>query len=220
MKALKNREWLILPAMFLAVHLMLFLESVSFGASSEDIHRWEKSKDVESLIPALGDKYSDVREAAAKALENLGEPLGRLIVQSLEGSEKAREALAAGKDPRAIVPLINVLATWDPNVRAAAAKTLGKLKDPRAVESLVKALEDRSDSVQEAAVWALGEIEDPLAVVPVVKALGDGRPNVRMVAAWVLGKFADGRAVDPLLKTMGNEDAKAREAASQVLDKL
>jgi HEAT repeat protein len=220
MKALKNREWLILPAMFLAVHLMLFLESVSFGASSEDIHRWEKSKDVESLIPALGDKYSDVREAAAKALENLGEPLGALIAQSLKGSDKAREALAAGKDPRAIVPLINVLATWDPNVRAAAAKTLGKLKDPRAVESLVKALEDRSDSVQEAAVWALGEIENPRAVVPVVKALGDGRPNVRVVAAWVLGKFADGRVVDPLIAALRGKYPDVREAAAYVLGGL
>ena len=61
---------------FLAIVILLLLGSVSFGASLEDIHRWEKSKDVKSLIPALGDKYSDVREAAAKALENLGEPLG------------------------------------------------------------------------------------------------------------------------------------------------
>jgi HEAT repeat protein len=189
-------------------------------AAAQSLGRIRDSQAVDPLVITLGDEYSGVREAAAKALENLGEPLGKVIVQSLEGAEKAREALAAGKDPRAIVPLLKVLANWDPNVRAAAAQTLGKLKDPRAVEPLVKALEDTSDSVQEAAAWALGNIANPRAIVPLVKALRDAPWNVRVVAGWVLGKFVDRRAVDPLVTALGDEYPSVREAAAYSLGKL
>jgi len=189
-------------------------------AAAQSLGRIGDLQAVDPLVIALGDKYFDVREAAAKALENLGEPLGGVIVQCLKGSEKAREALAAGKDPRAVVPLLNVLGTWDPDVRAAAAKTLGKLKNPRAVEPLVKALEDTSDSVQEAVAWALGEIADPRAIGPLVKALRDGRPNVRLAAGWVLGKFGDLRAVDPLVTALGDKYQDVREAAAYTLGGL
>jgi hypothetical protein len=43
MKALQNREWLTLPGMFLAVRFLMFPGTVSFGAPSEDIHRWKKN---------------------------------------------------------------------------------------------------------------------------------------------------------------------------------
>jgi HEAT repeat protein len=189
-------------------------------AAAQSLGRIGDPQAVDPLVNALGDRYSDVREAAAKALEILGEPLGRVIVDCLKGSEHARDALAAGKDPRAIVPLLKVLGTWDPDVRAAAARTLGKLKDPRAVESLVKVLEDGSGSAQEAAAWALGEIEDPRATVPLTKVLENGRPNARLVAAWVLGKFADRRAVDPLVAALGGKYPDVREAAAWALGEL
>jgi len=189
-------------------------------AAAQSLGRFGDSQAVDPLVIALGDYYSDVREAAAKALENLGEPLGGVIIQCLKGSEKAREGLAAGKDPRAVVPLVKVLDTWDPNVRIAAAKTLGKIKDPSAVLALVKALEDGSDSVQEAAIWALGEIEDPRAIVPLVKALRDRHPDVGVAAAWVLGKFGDRRAVDPLVTALDDKYQDVREAAAYSLGGL
>ncbi len=205
------------------IHLLNALEDKDptvRKAAAQSLGRIGDSQAVDPLVIALGDEYSGVREAAAKALENLGEPLGGVIVQCLKGSEKARDTLAAGKDPRAVVPLLNVLGTWDPNVRAAAVKTLGKLKDPRAVEPLVRALEDTSDSVQEAAAWALGEIADPRAIGPLVKSLGDGRPNVRLAAGWVLGKFGDRRAVDPLVTALGDRYQDVREAAAYSLGGL
>src|SRR5919197_6774172 len=45
---------------------------------------------VDPLIKALEDPDSEAREAASKALERLDEPLGRLIHDSLNGSEEAR----------------------------------------------------------------------------------------------------------------------------------
>jgi hypothetical protein len=81
---LKKREWVPLLAMVLFVHFLLFPGTVSSGASSEDIQRWENNMDIDSLVLALVNKDSAVREAAAKAL-------GRM------------------RDPRAVDPLVNAL---------------------------------------------------------------------------------------------------------------
>jgi hypothetical protein len=81
---LKNRAWVPLLAMVLFVHFLLFPGTVSSGASSEDIQRWENNMDIDSLVLALVNKDSAVREAAAKAL-------GRM------------------RDPRAVDPLVNAL---------------------------------------------------------------------------------------------------------------
>src|SRR5512135_1542868 len=110
----KKRDWAPLLAMVLFVHLLLFPGTVSYGASSEDIQRWEKNMDVDSLVLALGNKNSAVREAAAKAL-------GRM------------------RDPRSVDPLVNALGDPMDGVRDAAAVALKNLNEPmgeRIFESL------------------------------------------------------------------------------------
>ena len=66
---------------------------------------------VSGLLAVTGDRFAEVRNAAAAALALLGEPLGEVIRQSLEGSVEARRELAAARDPRAIEPLSRALET-------------------------------------------------------------------------------------------------------------
>jgi hypothetical protein len=85
----------------------------------------------------MGDEDPKVREAASRVLEELGEPLGRLIHGALSGSRQARNELAGRKDPRSLDALIPSLRNRDKQVRRAAATALGKIRDPRAVDGLI-----------------------------------------------------------------------------------
>ena len=79
------------------------------------------------LRTLLGDRFAEVRDAAAAALVLIGEPLGDLIHQSLEGSVEARRKLASTRDARAVEPLTRVLETHDTAVREAAVLSLVEL---------------------------------------------------------------------------------------------
>jgi len=92
---------------------------------------------VDPLLKTVGDEDPKVREAASRLLEELGEPLGRLIHGALSGSRHARNELAGRKDPRSLDPLIRSLRNRDGQVRRAAATVLGDIRDPRAVDGLV-----------------------------------------------------------------------------------
>jgi len=205
---------------FLTINLLLFLGSVSFGAFPEKIDRWEKSRDVERLVPALEDKDSRMREAAAKAL-------GRM------------------RDPRAVDPLVNALGDPMDGVRDAAAvalknlneplgeriyeslkgsskawEELARINDPRAVAPLVKALGAWDVNVRANAARTLRKLGDTRAVEPLIKAMGDKSPIVRGSAAWALHEFGDRRAVDPMVKALSDTEESIREAAAWTLGKL
>jgi HEAT repeat protein len=107
-------------------------------AAAQTIGKLDSHRAVDPLIEALGDDEPEVREAAAEALEEIGEPLGRLIYDSLQGSRVAMASLAEKKDPRSLDPLVQALENQDPHVRRAAAETLGEIQDPRGIRELVK----------------------------------------------------------------------------------
>ena len=87
----------------------------------------------ETLIAALKDKNSWVREHAAKALGEI-------------------------KDSRAVEPLIATLKDKSSSARREAAKALGEIKDPRAVEPLIATLKDKDSFTRSKSAEALGKI--------------------------------------------------------------
>jgi HEAT repeat protein len=89
---------------------------------------------IEPLVRALDDDVRYVREGAASALERIGKP--------------------------AVKRLIEALADPSPNVRRWAAWALGKIKDQRAAKGLLMALHDKDNGVQFAAEVALTELEE------------------------------------------------------------
>jgi HEAT repeat protein len=132
--------------------------------------------EVDDLILDLNDDNRTVREEAAKALSEIG-------------------------DPRAVDPLIEALKDEHWRVRQLAAIALGEIGDPRAVDPLITALryEDSARTallrafpnrwVRTSAANALGDIGDTRAVGPLTTALGDEDEYVRKASAEALEKL-------------------------------
>jgi HEAT repeat protein len=117
----------------------------TFGKSKRpDVEEMEKERDVEGLIGALGDKSSDVREDAVKALSRIHD---RSVADAVTGA-----LIAAFKDA-------------DGMVRASAVIGLGlRSGDPRVMEALIAALKDEFFMVRQFAATNLGAIGDQRAV--------------------------------------------------------
>ena len=146
--------------------------------------------------------------------------------------------------PMAVEPLLAVLDDPNANVRAGAARALGKIGDTRALRSLVYCLRHDSDvEVRKSAVWALhmggADAVRPLidalrdadewvrfgavivlaklgevAVEPLIYALEDGEPQVRANAAEALGRIGDPRAADALAVVLDDADATVWQQAA------
>ena len=147
---------------------------------------------VDPLTAALEDASGSVREAAARALGEIGET-------------------------RTVPSLIAALDDAEEEVRHATVEALGKI-GPLAVDPLTAALEDSSSKVREAAARALGEIGDTRVVPSLIAALDDAEEEVRRAAVGAMGQLGDSRAVEPLIATLG--DAAAKSEAAQALDRL
>ena len=61
---------------------------------------------IEPLLLALVDQSNQVRGAAVESLDQLGEPLGGLILKALDGSQLAREELAARSPDVRVAPVL------------------------------------------------------------------------------------------------------------------
>lgn len=171
---------------------------------------------VNSLIQALGDDSTVVRQAAAKSLETLEEPLGRLILDSLDGSNSAREALALRGGPRAVPPITAALKNWNADLREGAAWTLWHLRDPTATAALIEALRDRDARIRAASGWALTQIADPTSLPALLSAVEDSSPKVREAAIWAVGKIGNSDAVEPVLARLSDPDSGVRASAAWV----
>lgn len=84
----------------------------------------------------LFDPDAEVREEAAKRLEESGDPLGRHLLGALAGEEAAVAALTRSSDPRAIDALARLLSGTDPLLRESAAGLLARLEQPGARQPL------------------------------------------------------------------------------------
>lgn len=124
-------------------------------------------------ILTLNDSNSWVREAAAEALGDIG-------------------------DPQAITPLTNVLKYDDDNhVRFWAVYALGEIGDLGIVDPLIQALDDSDSQVRSEAVAVLENISEP-AFPSLIQVLSDPRSGIRSGAAEAIGEIGDPRAVAPL----------------------
>lgn len=145
---------------------------------------------IDESVQDLKDEDWAVRESAVDKLVGIG----RASVNSL---------IAALKDE-------------DPNVRAGAAKALGRIKDRRAVQPLINTLRDGASEVRWEAVHALLKIgERP--VDPLIDALNDQDSGIRADASCFLGFIANSLAVEPLIDALEDEDLRVRWSAISAL---
>ena len=170
------------------------------------------------LIENLGNQFDDVNRTIVEVLDSLGEPLGRLIYDSLSGSEESQNELAELTDPRVITPLIRALDHLEKDKREMAQKTLVALQDARVVDPLIRALNSSRQHVRMAAVKLLGKTGDERAVEPLLNILQNNSNSDLMEAAiWGLSELNDPRAIDTLVLTLFNGTPSHRVAAAWAL---
>ena len=144
--------------------------------------------------------------------------------------------------------LVSSLQEDTPEIRRAAAYTLGKLGDQQAVEplrtalyddhsgvrrealdsliqleaaeALIEALSHPDEDIRRSAVWAMYELKDPRALEPLIELLIDESSSVRQVACFALKELGDTRAVKPLIEVLSDSDEYVRKAAVEALGVL
>ncbi|GET40636.1 HEAT repeat domain-containing protein [Microseira wollei] len=197
-----------------------FIESVVVALGQTNI------KMVEKLQQALNDEDWYVREKAAEALGNIGNPQAvPALIAALKDKDSfsrtnAAEALGNIGNPQAVDALIAALNYEDWFVRIKAGEALGKIGNPQAVDVLMSALNHEDMSVSMNAAEALGKIDNLQAVDALMLALNDEDQDVRRKAAEVLGKIGNSQAVDALMVALNDEDQDVRTNAAEALGKI
>lgn len=143
-------------------------------------------------------------------------------IRSGDARTRAAAAAALGDvDPehrdQAVGALVPALSDPSPDIRAAAASSLGELGGPRAVNQLVLCLDDQIAIVRQTAAIALGKIGDAEAFEPLAIALREGPPDLRFQAATSLAEIDPGRALEPLLAALADADAEVLGAIALAL---
>ena len=189
------------------------------------------SEAVPALVQALADEDERVRNAAARALKDVGPQAVDAVpalIQAL-GDPDDDVGLAAASalgdvGPEAIPMLVEALGERDANARRGAILALGRI-GPEAKEAaplIIRALEEESEwLVRSSAAYALGSMQpDASEAVPaLIQALGDESEYVRAAAADALGDFASqaGDAIPALIELLADEYAGARSSAVRAL---
>jgi HEAT repeat protein len=127
-----------------------------------------------------------------------------------------------------IQPLINILTDTERDVRAKAAKGLGKIKDIASVPplSLITKTRDQFWVVRLHVVRALGLIKDPIAIECIKERLGDKKWQVRSAAATALGTIGAEAYLVLVEQYLKSTDQYTREqvqeelASSGIIDSL
>ena len=193
-----------------------------------------------SAIPQLQqlcrtDLDAGVVISCAKALVNLGDPLGFNVYYAiLTGEQKSGASLMDEqkkmlKDPKKLaqfgfetgvgfIPfggltlgVFKSLTKDDVSpIRAAAADVLAQDPDPKTTIALKTALSDKSWLVRAAAADALGKRKNPSVIPALESALNDDKEAVRYTAAVSIIRLNDIKSSKPASKTPAKRAAKPK----------
>jgi HEAT repeat protein len=147
-------------------------------------------------------------------------PSGRLegpdARMGADGRLSAVIALGRLGDPRGRAVLERLVATADPNLRAASVWALGRIPGPRSRPLLLAALQDRRSEVVMAAALGLGRLGEAEDAAALCRLAADGRAplGVRRAAIVALARTASRRTTATLFELLdGGDDELARAAA-------
>ncbi|MGD9124646.1 MAG: HEAT repeat domain-containing protein [Desulfarculaceae bacterium] len=170
-----------------------------------------KGREVASrLVTLLGVEKVNLRNHARELLRLMANDAPDLIYSLMDESDNdlrifAAELLENVNSPLATRVLIKTLEDPEPNVRAAAAISLGRRGETSSVSPLIRKLDDE-EWVRFAVVEALAEIGDASAVEPLLKTMENGSELTKAHIAEALGRFSDPRTAGPLMKAMRSYD--------------
>ncbi|MGB9927118.1 MAG: HEAT repeat domain-containing protein [Methanosarcina sp.] len=181
----------------------------------------------ESVIKALDNEDSEVRNLAAESLEVFDfEEAVYPLIEILRSNDpvirkSAARALGQIGAEEAVQPLIEVL-IFDNNgfVREQAAKSLGKIKSEKAIEPLIDALMDQNNEGRSGAAEALGRLRAENTVDYLIMALKDTDDFTRLAAAKALGRIKSKKAIEPLIDTLYDWNRFVKAEAAWALGEI
>ena len=184
------------------------------------IAAWESAT---PLIGALGDPEVDVRDAAADAVEQIGDVTVPLLAEGLKsdaatvragcadvlgrflGSSDAEEEIAFA--------LLGVVKDPEADVRYYVAAGLGRLEKPEATEALRDLVRDPDLRVRTAAATSLAQQGDPTGVSVLLAAARQTDPALRRAAIAGLGIVKSPQAIQALVDLTGDAEEEVRKCA-------
>jgi HEAT repeat protein len=180
---------------------------------------------VPTLLNALEDKDSDVRNVAARSLGRMKlqaaeEALVELLGKHDQSVSSRIAAICIEMGPRTAPLLIRALREGTPKARFWAARILGEIRDHRATRSLGDALSDKEPDVRSAAVWAMGMIADRASAPLVEPLLHDSVWYVRAHAAEAQGRIGDPTVVSSLGEALRDSSWWVRKNALDALVRI
>lgn len=178
-----------------------------------------------ALLRHLGGKLGGDPTTAVRLLAQTGDARAtQALTAELERRRVAAplvlEALGATGDPEALVPVLGVLASQDPQLRLAAMNALRPLlgSDGRASDILAARLADSELEVQVLAAEYLGVVRAKSAVPALLELVKSEAPErLRRAAVDSLGEIGDPAASTTLLGLIERGPATLRGAAAIAL---
>ena len=173
------------------------------------------------LLLAADDPYDEVREPAAKLLDQVLAQAGvdryRLLVPALEDENgrlrrAAVELLAKIGDSRALQAITTTLEDKDDTVRAMAVGVLGKKGGAESVGPLLRLLPKADSDFRTAIFQALDRLAGRLGSHPldklenVLPLLESAQGDVRKKAVELLAKIGDSRALQAITTVLEDKD--------------
>ena len=176
------------------------------------------------LVVGTGDKFlAELQlnqvQTKTRAVEALGvlrapeavEPIIDYGLKSEDAGLRAVSAHALGRiaDPRAIVPLENVVRNY--YVSAPTDLEAGLVINPGAnkVADETRQMKEKESRVRASVAWALGQIGDASAKETLLKAMNDQNSLVRDAALEALAKISEKQEAKEILATDGKKNAPA-----------
>jgi HEAT repeat protein len=181
------------------------------------------AESVAEVVNALGSDDVSTRTAAAGLLGRSDPALVIPLLAEAARSEHHRTGVAMAYGQLSTPPLaelVALLGSPDPDVRCAAAGSLGAAGDA-ARAPIVVALESETDpGVRDALIGALGRTGGAWSVGALVDLLRNDSSRDRFSAAVALGRLGETGALDPLLEALGDPAPEVRIAALRAIGDL
>ena len=130
-----------------------------------------------------------------------------------------RDRAGENRKQAAVEPLLSVLSDPDPDMRACAALSLGRVGEGQAAPTLTVLLTDESAFVASIAADALAMIGQP-AVEPLAKMLAEESSHARLLAVRALGHIGTQNAIAPLFGALQDPSYLVRYYAQEALEAL
>ena len=179
---------------------------------------------IDALRPLLKDAASDVRVAAAQAIEKLEAISSKdEILQALKTGDMGTRvaaiyALGEIGGEAVLPPLVYCAGRPETDIRSAAVEVLGRLALPAAIPILAGRLDDQNTAVKARAISALSHFSVSGEVLQKLRVFLDAdNGDLEAEAALTLAQLKDLDSLERIVMLLSSSHASTRQAAATAL---